>query len=113
MVGSVWKAALGACCFGAAAAAVAGGLPPQVEQALQRAHVPSEALVAVVQDTGSDTQRLAWQAERPVNPASLTKLVTTYAALDILGPSWTWNTPVWLHGTLRHPGPTACSMATS
>jgi serine-type D-Ala-D-Ala carboxypeptidase/endopeptidase (penicillin-binding protein 4) len=88
----------------AAAAAVAGGLPPQVEQALQRAHVPSEALVAVVQDTGSDTQRLAWQPERPVNPASLTKLITTYAALDILGPSWTWNTPVWLHGTLRHPG---------
>ena len=105
MVGSVWKAALGACCAVAAAAAVAEGLPPRVEQALQRAHVPREALVAVVQDTGSDAQRLAWQAERPVNPASLTKLVTTYAALDILGPSWTWDTPVWLHGTLQHPGP--------
>jgi serine-type D-Ala-D-Ala carboxypeptidase/endopeptidase (penicillin-binding protein 4) len=105
MVGSVSKAALGACCWLAAAVAVAGGLPPPVEQALQRAHVPREALVAVVQDTGSGAQRLAWQAERPVNPASLTKLVTTYAALDILGPSWTWNTPVWLDGTLRHAGP--------
>jgi serine-type D-Ala-D-Ala carboxypeptidase/endopeptidase (penicillin-binding protein 4) len=105
MQGSVSKAVLGACCFVAAAAAVAGGLPPEVEQALQRAQVPPEALVAVVQDTGSDAQRLAWQAERPVNPASLTKLVTTYAALDILGPSWSWNTPVWLHGSLRHPGP--------
>jgi D-alanyl-D-alanine carboxypeptidase/D-alanyl-D-alanine-endopeptidase (penicillin-binding protein 4) len=106
MVGSVSKAALAAGCWLAAAVALAArGLPPPVEQALQRAHVPREALVAVVQDTGSGAQRLAWQAERPVNPASLTKLVTTYAALDILGPSWTWNTPVWLDGTLRRPGP--------
>ena len=103
MVGSVSRAALGACWLVACAAAMAGGLPPQVEQALQRAHVPPEALVAVVQDTGGDAQRLAWQPARPVNPASLTKLVTTYAALDILGPSWTWNTPVWLHGTLHRP----------
>ena len=103
MVGSVSRAALGACWLVACAAAMAGGLPPQVEQALQRAHVPPEALVAVVQDTGSDAQRLDWQPARPVNPASLTKLVTTYAALDILGPSWTWNTPVWLHGTLHRP----------
>ena len=103
MVGSVSRAALGACWLVACAAAMAGGLPPQVEQALQRAHVPPEALVAVVQDTGGDAQRLDWQPARPVNPASLTKLVTTYAALDILGPSWTWNTPVWLHGTLHRP----------
>ena len=38
------------------------------------------------------------------------KLVTTYAALELLGPAWTWNTPVWLHGTRRE---TACCTATS
>jgi D-alanyl-D-alanine carboxypeptidase/D-alanyl-D-alanine-endopeptidase (penicillin-binding protein 4) len=27
--------------------------------------------------------------------------VTTYAALELLGPAWTWATPVWLQGTLR------------
>jgi D-alanyl-D-alanine carboxypeptidase/D-alanyl-D-alanine-endopeptidase (penicillin-binding protein 4) len=86
---------------GPSRAAANGVLPPSVEQALQRAHVPKEALVAVVQDTGIGGERLAWQAERPVNPASLMKLVTTYAALDILGVGWTWSTPVWLDGQVR------------
>jgi D-alanyl-D-alanine carboxypeptidase/D-alanyl-D-alanine-endopeptidase (penicillin-binding protein 4) len=36
-----------------------------------------------------------------VNPASLTKLLTTYAALDRLGPAWTWATPVWLDGPVH------------
>jgi D-alanyl-D-alanine carboxypeptidase/D-alanyl-D-alanine-endopeptidase (penicillin-binding protein 4) len=33
------------------------------------------------------------------------KLVTTFAALDLLGPAWTWSTPVWLLGSVRNPGP--------
>ena len=35
-----------------------------------------------------------------MNPASLAKLLTTMAALDQLGPAWTWATPVWLQGSL-------------
>jgi D-alanyl-D-alanine carboxypeptidase/D-alanyl-D-alanine-endopeptidase (penicillin-binding protein 4) len=75
-------------------------LPPEVYAALERAKVPPEALVVVVQEAGSSRTRLAWRADAPVNPASLTKLLTTYAALDLLGPAWTWNTPVWLQGTV-------------
>ena len=75
-------------------------LPPEVYAALERAKVPPEALVVIVQEAGSNRTRLAWRAEVPVNPASLTKLLTTYAALDLLGPAWTWNTPVWLQGTV-------------
>ncbi len=37
-----------------------------------------------------------------MNPASLFKLVTTTAALDLLGPSYTWSTPVWLQGSIDH-----------
>ena len=74
-------------------------LPPDVLQALARARVPREALSAVVQEVGrSDGARLSWQAQAAVNPASLMKLVTTSAALDLLGPAWTWRTPVWLQG---------------
>jgi D-alanyl-D-alanine carboxypeptidase/D-alanyl-D-alanine-endopeptidase (penicillin-binding protein 4) len=29
------------------------------------------------------------------------KLLTTYAGLELLGPAWTWRTPVWLQGTVR------------
>jgi D-alanyl-D-alanine carboxypeptidase/D-alanyl-D-alanine-endopeptidase (penicillin-binding protein 4) len=88
----------------ARAAAWAGELPAPVEQALARAHLPRDALVAYVQDASNGRERLDWQSAKPVNPASLTKLVTTYAALDILGPAWTWNTPVWLQGSLREGG---------
>jgi len=76
-------------------------LPAPVAAALNRAKVPRESVVAMVWEVGSARPRLVWQAEQPVNPASLMKLVTTYAALELLGPAWTWATPVWLQGTLR------------
>jgi D-alanyl-D-alanine carboxypeptidase/D-alanyl-D-alanine-endopeptidase (penicillin-binding protein 4) len=83
------------------AAAADRPLPPPVEQALQRAHVPQEALAAVVVDAQTGAVRLSWQPRVVMNPASLIKLATTQAALDLLGPAWTWSTPVWLQGTLR------------
>jgi D-alanyl-D-alanine carboxypeptidase/D-alanyl-D-alanine-endopeptidase (penicillin-binding protein 4) len=80
-------------------------LPADVAAALDRAKVPREALSAVVQEVGNTAApRLAWQEQNPVNPASLTKLFTTAAALDLLGPAWTWSTPVWLQGTLGNNG---------
>ncbi len=76
-------------------------LPPEVATAMDRARVPREALSVVVQELGrSGAPRLSWQAQAAVNPASLMKLFTTYAALDLLGPAWTWRTPVWLQGAL-------------
>lgn len=74
-------------------------VPPEVDAALQRAGVPRTSLVAVVQEVGAPSARLAWQPQALVNPASLMKLVTTAAALDLLGPAWTWSTPVWIQGT--------------
>ncbi|MBC7718094.1 MAG: D-alanyl-D-alanine carboxypeptidase/D-alanyl-D-alanine-endopeptidase [Pseudorhodobacter sp.] len=84
------------------AAAASRGLPAEVEAALDQAKLPRDALVAVVQEVGSTQLRVNWQAQKLVNPASLTKLLTTSAALDLLGPAWTWSTPVWLQGTLQN-----------
>ena len=72
--------------------------PAEVDAALVRAKVPAEAVVAVVQEVGATRPRLAWQPDQAANPASLMKLLTTYAALELLGPAWTWTTPVWLQG---------------
>jgi len=102
MIGNVIRGLASFCiAIALAQGAAAGPLPAAVEQALQRAHVPADALVVVVQDASALTPRLSWQARVPVNPASLMKLLTTYAALDLLGPSWTWNTPVWLQGRIE------------
>ena len=77
-------------------------LAAEVAQALQRERVPLEALSVLVQEAGSGATRLTLNAQKPVNPASLAKLLTTYAALDLLGPAFTWKTPVWLAGRLNN-----------
>jgi len=96
-----FAAAVGAALVAAhAVAAVARTGVPEVDAALARAKVPAEAMVVLVQEVGSTRPRLAWQADVPVNPASIMKIVTTSAALDLLGPAWTWSTPVWLQGPI-------------
>ncbi len=85
----------------AGALACASELPPEVQAALDRAKVPASALVALVQEVDAPRPRLAWQARETVNPASLMKLFTTFAGLELLGPAWRWTTPVWLAGTVR------------
>src|SRR6187399_3319176 len=81
-----------------AAPPTARGLPGEVEAALTRHGLPRDALVAWVEEVETTRPRVAWQGDRLVNPASLMKLVTTYAALELLGPAFTWSTPVWLQG---------------
>ncbi len=89
-------ALLGAC---ASAYAATQPLPPVVQAALRRAQVPVESLaVLVVEADGRAAPRLSHRADAPMNPASVMKLVTTYAALDLLGPAFVWRTPVWLDG---------------
>ncbi|MEO8081347.1 MAG: D-alanyl-D-alanine carboxypeptidase/D-alanyl-D-alanine-endopeptidase [Caldimonas sp.] len=84
----------------APAAAAPRVLPAEAEVALARGPIARESLAAWVQEVGATEPRLAWQADRPVNPASLMKLVTTFAALELLGPAWSWTTPVWLRGPI-------------
>ena len=76
-------------------------LPPEVDQALQRARIPASALAVVVREAASGREVLAHNENQPVNPASLAKLIVTAAALEQLGPAWTWATPVWLQGPVR------------
>jgi len=91
-------------CLGATAtqAAPQKGLPAAVDRALARGGVPREAMVAWVSEVDATRPRLMWQADRPANPASLMKLVTTFAGLDLLGPAYTWSTPVWLQGQVSN-----------
>ena len=82
-------------------------LPPEVEAALARAKVPREALAAIVVDAaplanGKTAPLLSHRANASVNPASVMKLVTTYAGLELLGPAYTWPTPVFVDGSINN-----------
>ena len=79
----------------------AGPLPPAVAQALQQAGLPPQALAVLVQDLHGGATRLSLNAGLPMNPASVMKLATTAAALDLLGPTWSWRTPVWVQGPVE------------
>jgi serine-type D-Ala-D-Ala carboxypeptidase/endopeptidase (penicillin-binding protein 4) len=81
--------------------AAAATLSPEVQQALQRERIPLEAVSVLVQEAGSGTTRVSHNAQQPMNPASVAKLLTTYAALDELGPAYTWKTPVWFAGPIK------------
>jgi D-alanyl-D-alanine carboxypeptidase/D-alanyl-D-alanine-endopeptidase (penicillin-binding protein 4) len=81
----------------------AQGLPASVDAALARAKVPRESFVAYVAEVdGKSPPRLIHRAEVPVNPASIAKLATTFAGLDVLGPAYSWTTPVYIDGTLEN-----------
>ena len=82
--------------------AVAQPLPAEVDAALARAKLPRDALSVLVVDVeGKSPARVSHRAAAPVNPASVAKLVTTFAGLDLLGPAFTWSTPVLVDGPIQ------------
>jgi len=85
------------------AAKVAGAqsLPATVELALKRAHIPLSGVAAYVQGVDDARPLLAHNAAQAMNPASTIKLLTTYAALELLGPTYTWKTEAYAGGKLE------------
>lgn len=75
-------------------------LPRAIGRAFLDAGVPLNAVAVVVQDVGSVRPLFAQQATRAMNPASVMKLVTTFAALDTLGAQYRWRTEAYLDGPL-------------
>ena len=88
-----------ACCILLfAGTALAQELPLPVAAALQRAEIPLHALGVLVQEVGDSKPLLALNPELPFNPASTMKLVTSNAALELLGPVHTWKTRAYATG---------------
>ncbi len=86
-------------CLGALAAR-ADPLPSAVAQALKAAGIPQAATAAWVREVDAAKPRLAINEHLALNPASTMKLVTTFAALDLLGPAYVWKTEAYANGTL-------------
>ena len=86
---------IGLLALATAASLARADLPPTVLQALKAAQIPATSVAVVIQPVDAGTPLVAHNAGRAMNPASVMKLVTTYAALDLLGPAYTWKTTAW------------------
>lgn len=69
-------------------------LPAPVAQALKAAGIPAQSVAIVVRPVENEKALLRHRGDAAMNPASLMKLVTTTAALELLGPATTWRTEV-------------------
>lgn len=76
-------------------------LPSTVADLLTRAQIPLENVSVVVKEVGAKDATFSLNADKAMNPASVIKLVTTYAGLELLGPAYTWKTDVLIAGDMR------------
>lgn len=75
-------------------------LPLPVADALKKAGIPEQNVAVYVQAVASDSPILSHNAELGMNPASVMKLVTTNAALELLDPTYRWKTEVYTDGSV-------------
>ena len=75
-------------------------LPRAVGRAFLDAGIPLNHVSIVVQDTAKTRPLFAYDANRSRSPASVMKLVTTFAALELLGPEYRWKTEAYVAGPL-------------
>ncbi len=85
---------------GLAVSVDASGLPAAFTAALKQAGIPLDHVAVVVQPLDAVAPVLSHNAGAALNPASVMKLVTSFAALDQLGPAYHWTTDVWANGPI-------------
>ena len=76
----------------------AAQLPERLERILSAHGIPEANVSVVVRALGAEQPVLAHYPLAPRNPASVMKVVTTWAALELLGPAYTWPTEVYFLG---------------
>ena len=76
-------------------------LPSSAAHALAATKIPPSAVAVLVQETGASRPLLSVNPGAALNPASVMKLVTTYAALELLGPAYRWKTEAYASAPVR------------
>jgi D-alanyl-D-alanine carboxypeptidase/D-alanyl-D-alanine-endopeptidase (penicillin-binding protein 4) len=95
---AAWRAVLACLCCAPLTAQAAATVPVSVSQAISAGALPPSAVSFVVVDPDSGRVLLSHNPDTERSPASTIKAVTTFAALDMLGPTFTWQTRAWSNG---------------
>lgn len=82
--------------------AQADPLPESVILELKKANIPPDSIAIEICEAGKSSPLISLNADMAMNPASTMKLLTTYAGLEILGPSYQWKTEAYLDGKLEN-----------
>jgi len=77
-------------------------LPPAVTHALQAQGISVAGLSVYAEELGNGEMLLSHNAEQLRKPASTIKTLTTFVALDMLGPAFTWKTSAYANGTIKN-----------
>ena len=77
-------------------------LPDGLAALLAQRSVPAESLSVYVKQVGDFSPLVEHLADSSRNPASAMKLVTTAAALELLGPDYRWSTQLFIDGKLNN-----------
>jgi len=80
----------------------AAQLPPAVARALERVDIPARDVSIYVRDANSNEIVVDQLIDTPRSPASTIKVLTTFAALDMLGPAFTWKTRAYATGPIAN-----------
>ncbi|UJS25824.1 D-alanyl-D-alanine carboxypeptidase/D-alanyl-D-alanine endopeptidase [Thiothrix winogradskyi] len=76
-------------------------LPADIQAWMQQANIPSENLSVYIRDLNANLPMVVHNDKVLRNPASVMKLLTTWTALKLLSPSYTWKTEAWTRGELK------------
>lgn len=76
-------------------------LPAALERLVALRNIDRDGIAVVVAPAAGGEPIIAYNTDRPLNPASTIKVVTTWAALKELGPAYRWNTDVFAMGDVR------------
>jgi serine-type D-Ala-D-Ala carboxypeptidase/endopeptidase (penicillin-binding protein 4) len=83
------------CCTALPLGSIAA-VPADITQAIAAQRLPASAVSFVILEADSGHAVMSQNADTPRSPASTIKTVTTFAALDMLGPAYIWQTRAWV-----------------
>jgi len=76
-------------------------LPTELAAAIKKVGFSRDGIGLYIQNVDSSEPLVAFQAQTPLNPASVIKLVTTAASLSILGPGYRWTNEILYSGKIQ------------